>query len=150
MTNEEFRSAMGCFVTGVTVVTGMHNNRLIGVTANSLSSVSLKPPLVLWSLSKSSQKYLTMISMKNYAINILSNSQKEIAMRFSHGEEPFMDLDFCFNELGVPLIKNSMAVVECERYAVYDGGDHSIILGQVKKCAKSKLEPLIFLRGKLE
>ena len=149
MNSKEFRSAMGCFITGVTVVTSKDNNRLIGVTANSFSSVSLEPPLVLWSLSKRSQKHPIMTRVKNYAINILANSQKEVANKFSQSEEPFTGLDFYVSESGVPIIKNSLAVLECEQHVVYDGGDHSIILGLVTSFNESKLDPLTFFKGQL-
>ena len=150
MNSTEFRSAMGCFITGVTVVAAAENNILIGVTANSFSSVSLDPPLVLWSISKRSQKHPIMTRVKNYSINILSKSQKEVALRFSQSEEPFLGLDIQYNKVGVPLIKNSVAILECEQRVVYDGGDHSIILGLVTSFNKSKLDPLTFFRGKLD
>ena len=111
MNSKEFRSAMGCFITGVTVVSANDNNRLIGVTANSFSSVSLEPPLVLWSLSKRSRKHPTMTRVKNYAINILANNQKEVAKKFSKSEEPFTGTDFYVSQSGVPIIKNSGAIV---------------------------------------
>ena len=149
MNSKEFRSAMGCFITGVTVVSANDNNRLIGVTANSFSSVSLEPPLVLWSLSKRSRKHPTMTRVKNYAINILANNQKEVAKKFSKSEEPFTGTDFYVSELGVPIIKNSVAVLECEQHVVYDGGDHSIILGLVTSFNESKLDPLTFFKGQL-
>jgi flavin reductase (DIM6/NTAB) family NADH-FMN oxidoreductase RutF len=149
MKSKEFRSAMGCFITGVTVVTTTDNNKAIGVTANSFSSVSLEPPLVLWSLSKRSQKHPIMTCVKHYAINMLSKDQEEVAIRFSQSEEPFLGLDFYFSKLGVPLIKNSVAVLECEQHVIYDGGDHSIILGLVTSFNESKLEPLTFFRGQL-
>ena len=149
MNSKEFRSVMGCFVTGVTIVTATDNGRLIGVTANSFSSVSLEPPLVLWSLSKNSQKHPIMTSVKNYAINILSKSQEEVAIRFAQHKEPFSGLDFYYSGRGVPLIKNVVAILECEQHVVYDGGDHSIILGLVTSFNESKLEPLTFFRGQL-
>ena len=149
MNSKEFRSVMGCFVTGVTIVTATENNRSIGVTANSFSSVSLEPPLVLWSISKNSQKHPIMTRVKNYAVNILSKSQEEVAIRFSQYKEPFSGLDFYYSGLGVPLIKNSVAILECEQHVVYDGGDHSIILGLVTSFNESKLDPLTFFRGRL-
>jgi 3-hydroxy-9,10-secoandrosta-1,3,5(10)-triene-9,17-dione monooxygenase reductase component len=149
MNSKEFRSVMGCFMTGVTVVTANFKNKKIGITANSVSSVSLDPPLVLWSLSKSSQKHIIMTSVKNYAINILSKSQKQVATQFSQTKEPFSGLDIYFSVSGVPLIKNSVAILECEQHAVYDGGDHSIILGLVTSFNESKHEPLTFFKGQL-
>ena len=149
MNSKEFRSVMGAFMTGVTVVTAKYNSRMIGITANSFSSVSLEPPLVLWSLSKLSQKHTAMTFVKTYAINILAKNQINVATKFSQSEEPFLGLDFYFSNSGVPLIKNSVAVFECEQHVVYDGGDHSIILGLVTACNESKLEPLTFFKGQL-
>ena len=148
MGNKEFRSAMGCFLTGVTVVTTIHKDILVGVTANSFSSVSLEPPMVLWSISKNSKKHSIMTSVKNYAINILSKNQMNVALNFSKSIEPFLGVDYNYGKFGVPLISNTVATFECEQHTIYDGGDHSIILGLVTSCNKSNLEPLKFLRGK--
>jgi flavin reductase (DIM6/NTAB) family NADH-FMN oxidoreductase RutF len=90
-----------------------------------------------------------MTSVKNYAINILSKNQEEVAIRFAQYKEPFTGLDFYYSGLGVPLIKNAVAILECEQHVVYDGGDHSIILGLVTSFNESKLEPLTFFRGQL-
>jgi flavin reductase (DIM6/NTAB) family NADH-FMN oxidoreductase RutF len=150
MNIQDFRSAMGCFVTGVTgvtVVTAIRNDGPVGVTANSFSSVSLDPPLVLWSVSVNSRKHQGMTEAKNYAINVLSKSQNEIALKFSGKPEPIFNLDTASGLGDVPLIENAVAVFECERHLVYKGGDHSIILGLVRSVKKSKLEPLTFLRG---
>ena len=149
MSNTDFRSAMGCFLTGVTVVTTTDKKKLLGITANSLSSVSLDPPLLLWSLSKVSKNHSIMTTAKNYAINVLSKNQANVALNFSGTERPFLGIDYRLSDVGVPIINNVVAVFECELYAVYDGGDHSIILGLVTSCNKSNLEPLKFFRGKL-
>ena len=148
MSNTDFRSAMGCFVTGVTVVTATDQNDFVGVTANSFSSVSLDPPLVLWSISKNSQKHAIMINAKNYVINILSRNQENIALTFSGNKKPFLKINYSLNNYGVPVIRDTVAVIECELHHVYDGGDHSIILGLVTSCNKSNLKPLTFFRGK--
>ncbi len=148
MSNPDFRSTMGCFVTGVTVVTATDKNDFVGVTANSFSSVSLDPPLVLWSISKDSQKHATMINAKNFVINILSKNQENIANTFTGNKKPFLKINYTLNTFGVPVISNVVAVIECELHDVYDGGDHSIILGLVTSCNKSNLKPLMFFRGK--
>ena len=148
MRNDYLRSAMGCYVTGVTVVTTTDRNSLIGVTANSFSSVSLEPPLILWSLSKSSKKHAIMTTNKNFGINVLSKYQEQLALTFSQDKEPFSGVNYYLTNDGVPIINNSVATFECQLYAVYDGGDHSIILGLVTACNKSSLEPLKFFRGK--
>ena len=149
MSNLDFRSAMGCFSTGVTVVTTVERNISFGVTANSFSSVSLEPPLVLWSLSKKSKKHPIMTTAKHYIVNILSKNQENVALNFSKNPEPFFGIDYHLNHMGVPVIDNAVATFECELRAVYDGGDHSIILGLVTSCKESNLEPLTFFRGKL-
>ena len=148
MSNTDLRSAMGCFLTGVTVVTALDKNLLVGVTANSFSSVSLEPPLVLWSLSKASKKHPIMTTVKSYAINILSESQEKVALNFSNNSQPFLEIDYRLSDTGVPILNNAVAIFECTLHAVYDGGDHSIILGLVTSCNESNLEPLRFFRGK--
>ena len=148
MRNDHLRSAMGCYVTGVTVVTASDGHISIGVTANSFSSVSLEPPLVLWSLSKSSKKHAIMTTSKNFGVNILSKDQKHLALTFSKDKEPFSGVNYYLNKDRVPIINDSVATFECRLHAVYDGGDHSIILGLVTSCNKSNLDPLKFFRGK--
>ena len=148
MSSSNFRSALGCFLTGVTVVTTIDKKGMLGVTANSFSSVSLSPPLVLWSLSKASQKHSIMTTSKNYVINILSKNQASVAISFSKDEKPFSKIDYRLNKFGVPIIKKAIASFECELQTTYDGGDHSIILGLVNSCNESDLEPLTFFRGK--
>ena len=147
MNQQEYRSAMSRFVTGVTVVTANGPDGPIGITANSFASVSLEPPLVLWSIANNSRKHLTMTSVENYAINILSESQKNIALEFSGSTKSLKQTDFSIGFSGVPIIKDTVAVFECKRHIVYDGGDHSIILGLVKFINDNELDPLIFFNG---
>ena len=147
MNQQEYRLAMSRFVTGVTVVTANGQDGPIGITANSFASVSLEPPLVLWSIANNSRKHLTMTSVEKYAINILSESQKNIALEFSGSTKPLKQTHFSIGFSGVPIINDTVTVFECERHTVYDGGDHSIIVGVVKFINDNELNPLIFFKG---
>ena len=99
MNQQEYRLAMSRFVTGVTVVTANGQDGPIGITANSFASVSLEPPLVLWSIANNSRKHLTMTSVEKYAINILSESQKNIALEFSGSTKPLKQTHFSIRGL---------------------------------------------------
>jgi len=117
------------------------------VTANSFSSVSLDPPLVLWSIDKNSSRYNMMSNAENYAINVLSSSQKNVAVEFVKNKDPFKKIDFILGINDVPIIENSSAVFECETKDIFDGGDHSIILGKVINFSFNERKPLFFYKG---
>ena len=144
---KELRNALGCYLTGVTVITATSSKKLIGVTANSFSSVSLDPPLVLWSIDKKSSRYRIMIDADNYAINVLSSNQAKVALDFVKNKDPFKKIKFHLSKNQVPIIENSLAVFECQKKDVFDGGDHSIILGKVLKYSFFEKKPLFFYKG---
>lgn len=144
---KKFRNALGCYLTGVTVITTSVLNKMVGVTANSFSSVSLDPPLVLWSIDKNSSRYNMMSNAENYAINVLSSSQKNVAVEFVKNKDPFKKIDFILGINDVPIIENSSAVFECETKDIFDGGDHSIILGKVINFSFNERKPLFFYKG---
>ena len=144
---KNFRNALGCYLTGVTVITTSTSSKMVGVTANSFSSVSLNPPLVLWSIDKKSSRYEVMKNANNYAINILSHRQANVAIDFVKNNNPFKNVDFSLGENQTPIIDNSAAVFECQKKNVFDGGDHSIILGKVIKYSFNEKKPLFFYKG---
>ena len=88
-----------------------------------------------------------MINAKNYAINILSKNQENRTFNFSRNKKPVLEINYRLRNFGVPVISNVVAVIECELHDVYNGGDHSIILGLVTSCDKSNLDPRVFLKG---
>jgi flavin reductase (DIM6/NTAB) family NADH-FMN oxidoreductase RutF len=143
-----FRDALGRFATGVTVVTTLGPDGPMGFTANSFSSLSLDPPLVLWSPAKSSSRFAQFAAAEHYAIHILGRSQADWPPRFSRGGPGFDGLDWQRNGEGVPVLPGVPARFDCRRHATHDGGDHVIIVGKVLRLAVEDGEPLIFAKGR--
>lgn len=147
----QFRSALGMFATGVTVVTARTaNGGLVGLTANSFNSVSLDPPLVLWSLSRAAASLSAFSTGSHYAINILAADQQEIAKRFAaKGVDRFSDVKFVEGVGGAPLLAGAAATFECFNRSRYEEGDHVIFVGEVERCAhRAGASPLLFHGGK--
>ena len=142
-----YRNALGSFTTGVTVVTAMSADGPIGMTVNSFASVSLDPPLVLWSPAKSSARHDLFAGAGHYAIHVLSADQHDLLARFTRGGAGFDGLDYHLNEEGVPVLSDTLARFECARANVHDAGDHTIVVGRVLRAAHGEGEPLIFSRG---
>ncbi|HUI18149.1 MAG TPA: flavin reductase [Alphaproteobacteria bacterium] len=144
-----FRTALGRFPTGVTVVTTLGpGGRRIGLTANSFSSVSLDPPLVLWSLAKAARSLAFFVKAPHYAINVLAADQIGLSRQFADArEDRFADV-VCRTGLGgVPLIEGCAAWFECHNVAQYEGGDHVILLGRVERFADADRTALAFHLG---
>src|SRR5688572_20547815 len=131
----DFRAALGLFATGVTIVTTRTaSGDPIGLTANSFSSVSLSPPLVLWSLSLRSPNLSNFLQAPYFAINILAWDQVEIAQRFAQSiANKFEGVSCCEGVGGVPLVDNAAAQLECRNETRYYSGDHVIFVGHVLK-----------------
>jgi flavin reductase (DIM6/NTAB) family NADH-FMN oxidoreductase RutF len=149
--SQEFRAALGMFATGVTIVTARApNGDLVGLTANSFNSVSLTPPLVLWSLSNSASSMPAMSTGSHYAINILGADQQDLALRFaSKGLDRFDDVDFTDGIAGAPLLKGAIATFECFNRSRYNEGDHVIFVGEVERCMHQPgASPLLYHGGK--
>ena len=145
-----FRNALGRFATGVTIVTTVDGEgRIFGVTANSYNSVSLDPPLVLWSLARNSRSTPAFEQCEAFAIHVLSADQEELAMRFAgRGEgDKFAGLEIREGVGGVPLFDDCAAHFECKTENRFDGGDHIIFLGRVVNFERGDHEPLIFHDG---
>jgi flavin reductase (DIM6/NTAB) family NADH-FMN oxidoreductase RutF len=145
-TERELRDALGRFVTGVTVVTTMTPRGPLGMTVNSFSSVSLDPPLVLWSPARKSSRFTAFEASTHFAIHVLAEDQRSIAEHFArighfgaiphrpgHGE--------------APLIEGASARLECLHAVHYDGGDHLIVVGEVLRVAETDRSPLLYFRG---
>lgn len=144
---KEFREALAQFGTGVTVVTTMGADGPIGITANSFSSVSLDPPLVLWSASRTSRRFADFVDTSHLAIHVLAHDQSQLCWDFSRAKDAFHSHPWHQNEHGTPLIDGCLARFECEKYADYDGGDHAIIVSRVTKMSFRKGDPLLFFDG---
>lgn len=147
----EFRTALGMFATGVTIVTARAaSGDLIGLTANSFNSVSLDPPLVLWSLSRAAGSMPAFSAGSHYAINILAAGQKELAERFAlRGADRWRGVSFTEGAGGAPLLVGAAASFECFNRSRYEEGDHVIFVGEVERCTHSAgASPLLFHGGR--
>jgi flavin reductase (DIM6/NTAB) family NADH-FMN oxidoreductase RutF/pimeloyl-ACP methyl ester carboxylesterase len=145
------RDALGCFATGVTIVTARDDSgRPIGLTANSFTSVSLDPPLLLVCLARTSSSLPTLEHRDNFAVNVLHIGQQPTSTLFARKDEERFAMTSCENwETGVPIIKGSLSSFECARHAMYDGGDHLILIGRVLRVRfEPRRDPLLFFRGR--
>ena len=149
--DREFRSALGCFATGVTVITALGpRGELLGNTVNSFSSVSLDPPLILWCMGRHALSLKGYLSTDNFAVNILADEQRELSSAFAKaGADKWIGVTYETWHTGCPILKGSMAVFECKTRHTYMGGDHVIFVGEVVTAALDwSREPLVFLQGK--
>ncbi len=147
LSTDLFRTALGRFATGVTIVTARApDGARVGLTVSSFNSVSLAPPLVLWSLSRESSAMAVFQTASHYAIHVLSAQQKELASRFaSKGVDRWAGLPDVDGVEGVPLIEGAIATFECASRSQYDEGDHLIFVGEVLQCQhRSELRPLLY------
>jgi flavin reductase (DIM6/NTAB) family NADH-FMN oxidoreductase RutF len=142
-----FRDALGRFATGVTVITIPTLEGPMGFTANSFASVSLDPPLVLWSPAKSSTRFPYFAAARHYAIHVLGAEQADLSRRFVRGGAGFDGLAHATNAEGVPIIESALSRFECRQQATHDGGDHLVIIGRVLRAAFRDGLPLIFSQG---
>ena len=148
--SDQFRDVMGRFATGVTVVTTSNQGRLEGLTASAFSSVSLEPPLVLVCIGKDSSCYAAFSGGSFFAINILSAEQTGLSVRFSSDVgDRFEGVAHETWVTGAPILAGAIAAVDCTLHAVYDGGDHSILVGRVERLGpiREDADPLIYYRG---
>lgn len=145
-----FRNALGCFPTGVVVVTAGSTAPHMGITVNSFASVSLDPPLVLWCMDKKSGRYETFTNSPHFTVSVLSNEHKTVSARLAKpGEHALEGLPVVETECGPPALADALAVFECAGQAVHDGGDHAIIVGRVTRFAyRDAGEPLVYFRGR--
>ncbi|MEP3562006.1 MAG: flavin reductase [Marinobacter sp.] len=146
---QEFRSALSTFTTGVTIITTRaENGDPVGITANSFNSVSLNPPMVLWSLDKSAMSLSAFTNNKHWNVHILSTEQEALSGRFaSRGEDKFKGLELDQGINNIPLMRNCTARFNCRTAFMYEGGDHIIFVGEVLNFDKTDLPPLAFQSG---
>lgn len=147
---QRFRQALGAFPTGVTIVTTLDAaGKDVGVTANSFNSVSLNPPLVLWSLDRNSSNFDAFIAATHFAVHVLASDQDALASLFAQrGIDRFAGLTPQRGTGGVALLDGCVAHFECRTTFRYDGGDHVIFVGEVLNFAHAPHEPLVFKRGR--
>lgn len=144
-----FRRALGNFATGVTVMTACGpDGQQVGVTANSFNSVSLDPPLILWSIDKRSGSYPVFRDASHFAVNILAADQIELSNRFARpAEDKFAGLALQTGAGGAPLLEDCAARFVCERHALHEGGDHWIMIGKVVALDDFGRAPLLYHQG---
>ncbi|MDO5604816.1 MAG: flavin reductase [Paracoccus sp. (in: a-proteobacteria)] len=146
----QFRQALGAFTTGVTVVTACGADGTdVGLTANSFNSVSLEPPMVLWSLGKSSSNLHHFMAAEHFAVHILAADQQTVSDGFAKkGTDRFAGLEFARGHGDVPLLEGCATRLECRTTHRYEGGDHIIFVGEVLSFDASDRRPLVFHSGK--
>lgn len=145
--SREFRDALGCFATGVTIVTAQTPDGPVGMTANSFSSISLTPPLVLWSPSKHSKRYPAFEHASHFCIHVLRDDQKDLALEFAKRGDAFDLVDWTLTETQTPVIQDCLTSFECRTDAIHDGGDHVIVVGRVQTVRLNAGAPLIFTQS---
>lgn len=145
------RDALGCFATGVTIVTAVTSTGdPIGLTANSFTSVSLDPPLLLVCIANSAGSAPVLAGAEHFAVNVLQIGQQPASNRFAgKGEDRFAGTEWTPGENGAPVLTGSLSAFECSRHAVHDGGDHFILVGRVTKARfEPRRDPLLYFRGR--
>ncbi|MEE2525041.1 flavin reductase family protein [Hyphobacterium sp. HN65] len=145
--SDDFRAAMSRYPTGVTVVSTYHEGRAVGMTANSFASVSLEPPLVLWSVGKTGSRGQVFSDAKSFSICFLGSDQSEIA-KFCADNEALPAGRWSENAYGFPVVENCPVVLDCRQHAVYPAGDHDIIIGEVLRISmRDEAGALTFYRS---
>ncbi|HEU4414874.1 MAG TPA: flavin reductase family protein, partial [Candidatus Angelobacter sp.] len=146
----DLRRALGQFATGVTVVTmRAPDGRKAGVTVNSFASVSLDPPLVLWSLAREALCFDDFLGATHFGVNVLEARQHHLSRQFSSPlPEKFTGVDHVEGAAGVPLLQGAIARFVCRKVSQYDGGDHIIFIGEVEHYEYQEGEPLVFYTGR--
>lgn len=146
----EFRASLGMFATGVTIVTARTaTGHLVGLTASSFNSVSMEPPLVLWSLAQAAGSMGAFSNGLNYAINVLAADQQQLAERFAAREgDRWAGVRFTHGVSGAPLLEGAVATFECFNRSQYAEGDHVIFVGEVERCShRNQAAPLLYHGG---
>ena len=142
------RRALGHFATGVTLVTAQSDIGPLGFTANSFSSVSLTPPLLQWSLARASRRHDTFAKAQHFAVHILAEDQKDLALEFARRGDAFDVTGWSADANGVPVLDQALARFDCQHHAAYPAGDHTLILGEVLGVSVTGGTGLIFDQGR--
>ena len=153
-----FRQALSRFATGVTVVTTLASGakpghagsqNFVGITASSFNSVSLTPPLVLWSLGLHAGSLPLFHAGTHYVINVLAADQLELCNRFAYGQgDRFAGVNYTLGQAGLPILDGALAWFECHNRSRYEEGDHVIFVGEVERCGFADGAPLVFHSGR--
>jgi flavin reductase (DIM6/NTAB) family NADH-FMN oxidoreductase RutF len=145
----ELRQVMGHFATGVTIITTLTKaGEMHGLTANAFTSVSLEPPLLLISVDKKAESWPAFEESRVFTVNILADDQEGLSRKFAvSGGNKFAGVAYRIGANGAPILDGTLAYIECTLYAAYDGGDHSIYLGEIQQAEIHEGKPLLFYRG---
>ena len=148
----EFRNTVGCFATGITVITTLDEaGRPVGFTANSFTSLSLDPPLVLFCLDRKVASFEAFSGDRHFAVNILSSGQADVSQRFAtSGQEKWEGFEFESRETGSPILRDCLANLECTIESIHEGGDHVIVVGRVVSInrAEATSGALLYYKGR--
>lgn len=143
-----YRQVMGCFTTGVAVVATAANGELCGMTVNSLTSVSLDPPLLLFCLMHDSRTLAAVRAVGRFSVSLLGCGQKQLSNSFARrGGDHFAGAAYRLED-GLPMFPGCIATLMCSVHVVYESGDHDIVVGRVESCAENGGNPLVFYRGR--
>ena len=147
---QEFKRALSCFATGIAVVTALDSDgNKVGMTVSSFNSVSLDPPLILWSIANDANSYSVFTDAEYFAVNVLAMHQDHLSSQFAQkGGDKFQGLECRSGINGVPVLPEYAACFECSTEQIFNGGDHKIIVGRVLKLDDRESDPLIFYRGR--
>lgn len=145
--SDSFRGALGTFVTGVTIVTTDSPEGPVAIVANSFASVSLDPPLVLWSPAKASKRFEHFAGSRRFAVHVLSANQRDICAAIIASKTAIKDVPTHLSHCGMPIIEDALATFECNLEATHDAGDHVIVVGRVTKAHHRPGNPLVFHAG---
>ena len=144
-----FRDALGCFATGVCVVTARTPTGPLGMTVNSFTALSLDPPLVMWVPARASRRFKGFVEASAFAIHVLGAGQAALARHFAQNGDDFALAGLERNAQGAPALPGVLARFDCVPEAVHDGGDHAIMVGRVLHAVLHPGSPLVFARGQM-
>jgi flavin reductase (DIM6/NTAB) family NADH-FMN oxidoreductase RutF len=145
---DEFRNILGRFASGVTVVTTQHDGKDHGMTVSAFCSLSLVPSLVLICIEKNASAHAALTGSAAFAVNILSAEQEQLARRFAIEDiDRFEGVGYGRSQGGIAILDDVVGVIECRRTTLFDGGDHTIIVGEVESGFAENRAPLLYYRG---
>ncbi len=147
---DDFKKALSCWATGVTIVTARAGDRVHGMTVSAFTEVSLEPPLVLVCADKTSNTHPLIAEGGVFAVNVLSQDQTALSDRFASKKDEqlrFVDLEYETGKTGAPLLDGTAATLDCTLVATHDAGDHVIYVGRVEWVRSTEREPLLYCRS---
>lgn len=149
ISKEDFRASLGRFASGITIVTSADSEkRFHGMTVSAFCSVSLDPPLILVSISKETGSHHSIAESKKFVVNILSEGQEDLSDLFAAPvHDKFERVEFSESPHGLPVLLGTLASMECDLRYSYDGGDHTIYVGEIENAAVNDGDPLVHFRG---